>query len=82
MRCPFNAHQPLSEEGAQAWDVLLKCAGQLRLGGMGGVAGLDLGAAFTMASALGYDRKAMALLLPAAERGLVAALNAKRTEQD
>lgn len=55
--------------------------GQLRVGGLGGVTGIDLGAALSLAEALGYDRRAMALLLPAGESGLVAALN-KREEDD
>lgn len=61
---------------------MLKVSGQLRLGGMGGVAGVDLGTALKMAAALGYDERAMAHLLPAGERGLVRALNPKRDEQD
>jgi hypothetical protein len=39
---------------------------------MGGIVGLDLGAVLTVADALGYDRRWMALLLPAAEAGMVA----------
>lgn len=45
---------------------------------MGGVAGIDMGAAFGLGAALGYEARALALLLPFGERGLVRALNAKR----
>ena len=74
-RCPYEKHRPETEEGNQAWDLLLKVQGQLRLGGMGGVVGIDLAAALGMAGALGYDERALADLLPAGERGLVKALN-------
>ena len=39
--------------------------------------GLDLAAVIYLAAALGYDARAVAELLPAAEAGLVAALNAR-----
>ena len=38
---------------------------------MGGVLGLDMGAALQVAALLGYDQTVMALLLPAAEAGMV-----------
>lgn len=79
-RCPYIENQMQTEEGAQAWDLTLKSSGQLRLCGMGGVAGIDLGAALKIADALGYDLRVMAYLLPSAERGLVSALN-KREDQ-
>ena len=67
-------------EGQQVWDLLQRCAGQLRLGGMGGVAGVDFTAALEMADALGIDRGVVALMLPKAERGLVAALNKRQND--
>ena len=76
-RCPYRETAPLSLEGWQAWDVVTKCAGQLRLSPTGGVSGLDLSAAFTCAHALGYDLGALAELLPAAEAGMVAAFNGR-----
>lgn len=79
-RCPY-AERPTSEEGAQAWDLMLKASGQLRLGGMGGAVGIDMCVALKMAEALGYDTRAAAELIPAAERGMVAALN-KRNDDD
>lgn len=81
-RCPYAEHRPTSEEGAQAWDLMRKASGQLRLGGMGGVAGINIGVALKMAEALGYDTRAMAHLLPSGERGLVRALSPPRDEKD
>lgn len=57
--------------------MLTRCGGQLRVAGMGGVTGLDLGVALRVGQALGYDDRALALLLPAVEAGAVAALNRK-----
>jgi hypothetical protein len=75
-RCPYVETALVSLEGWQAWDVAAKCAGQLRLAPMGGgVIGLDFAAAFACAHALGYDLAALAELLPAAEAGMVAAIN-------
>jgi hypothetical protein len=69
----------VSLEGWQAWDVAAKCAGQLRLAPVGGVSGLDFTAAFACGRALGYDLVALAELLPAAEAGMVAAINDRLT---
>ena len=54
--------------------MALRCAGQLRLA-PGAAIGLDLGACLAMGAALGYDATALAELLPAAEAGMIAALN-------
>jgi hypothetical protein len=70
---------PRSDGGWQAWDVLLRCSGQLRaMPGL--VLGIDFGAAFAVAAALGYDAGALAELLPAAEAGMVAAINTRLME--
>ena len=45
----------------------------------GGVSGLDFAAAFACGQALGYDLVALAELLPAAEAGMVAAINDRLT---
>jgi hypothetical protein len=37
-RCRYVETAPVSLEGWQAWDVAAKCAGQLRLAPVGGVA--------------------------------------------
>lgn len=77
-RCPYIEHGPLTDAGWQASDVLTRCSGQLRLAPNASVViGLDLSAAIALATALGYDIRAVAELLPAAEAGLVAALNAR-----
>ena len=60
----------------------MRCQGQLRPAGMGGVIGLDLPAALRMARALGYDEAAMAELLPYAERGMVTAINQRNRDGD
>ena len=79
-RCRYVETAPVSLEGWQAWDVAAKCAGQLRLAPMGGgVSGLDFTAAFACGRALGYDLAALAELLPAAEAGMVAAVNDRLT---
>jgi hypothetical protein len=60
--------------------VLLRCSGQIRAI-PGPVIGIDFGAAFTVAKALGYDAIALAELLPAGEAGMIAAIN-ERLKRD
>ena len=72
-------NEPLTEAGWQAGDVLLRCSGQIRAV-PGAALGLDFGAAFAVAAALGYDAIALAELLPAGEAGMVAALNTRVME--
>ncbi|WP_221938484.1 hypothetical protein [Mycobacterium sp. KBS0706] len=56
--------------------MLQRCGGQVRYAGMAGVAvGLDLSAALTIGEDLGYDRRALAVLLPMAEAAAIEALN-------
>ena len=69
--CPYAEHEPQTQEGWQAWDLVVDCQGQLRSAGMGGVAGLDLPATLEMAQLRGYDRRMMAQLLPGCEAGIV-----------
>lgn len=58
------------------WDVLTRCAGQLRLAPAGAcVVGIDLGVALTLGAHLGHDARLLAELLPAGEAGLVQGLN-------
>ena len=61
-------------EGWQAWDVILRCSGQLRVAQFG-IAGIDMDAALKVGEALGYDLHALAELLPSCESGLVTAIN-------
>jgi hypothetical protein len=70
---------PLTDVGWQAWDVLLRCSGQLRTV-PGAVVGIDFSAAFAIGQALGYDPFALAELLPAAEAGMIPALNTRVME--
>jgi hypothetical protein len=79
--CAYVANAPLTEVGWQAWDVLLRCAGQLRVV-PGAVIGLDLGAALRMGAAAGYDAMALAELLPAGEAGMVGAINERLRRDD
>ncbi len=58
-----------------------RCRGQLRVAPSGVVIGFDLPAALTVGTALGYDGKALAELLPAIETGMVAGIAKLRTEQ-
>lgn len=74
--CPYKAHEPESIEGWQAWDLAIRCEGQLRFSQMVAT-GLDFMSVMRMASALGYDETATAELLPSIESGLTAAINEK-----
>lgn len=60
----------MTAEGWEIWDLLERCGGQIRMGSTGPV-GLDFGAAFLMADALGFSRSATAEFLPAAEAGFM-----------
>jgi len=62
--------------------VLLACQGQLRLAPNGHVVGIDMDAAFSLASARGYDLAVLSELLPAAEAGLVEAVCSDRVRDD
>ena len=62
--------------------MITRCSGQLRLAPNASVViGLDLAAAVALATALGYDARAVAELLPAAEAGLTRALNERLASQ-
>ena len=62
--------------------MITRCSGQLRLGPNASVViGLDLATAIALATALGYDVRAMTELLPAAEAGLTRALNERLASQ-
>ena len=73
-RCAYVANEPLTDLGWQAWDILTRCAGQIRVIS-GAVIGLDMGAALGMGAAAGYDAGGLAELLPAGEAGMVGAIN-------
>jgi hypothetical protein len=67
-------NEPATAPGWQAWDVLLRCSGQIRVI-PGAAVGLDFAAALAVGAALGYDAAALAELLPAGEAGMIAAIN-------
>jgi hypothetical protein len=81
--CVYDQHEARTDAGWQAWDLLMRCHGQLRLAGQR-VVGLDMAGALALADGLGYDRLAMAELLPMAEAGLIAGLDGalQQTEAD
>ena len=79
--CPYTKYAPHTLEGRETWDIVQRCSGQLRFGGLGGVVGIDMAAAFSLAAALGYDTRALAHLFPAAEQGLVQALHRSSDEE-
>jgi hypothetical protein len=80
--CPYRSHEPLTEAGWQAWDILLRVAGQIRVAPGGVVIGIDMGTAMHMAEALGFDIAAVTDLLPDAEAGLLEGLARLRAEND
>jgi hypothetical protein len=73
-------NEPLTEAGWQAWDVLMRCSGQIRAV-PGAAIGLDFAAALAVGAALGYDAAALAELLPAGEAGMIAVIN-ERLKRD
>ena len=74
-------HEPQTQEGWQAWDLVETCQGQVRTGGMGGVTGLDMPALLEVAQLRGYDRRIMAELLLGCEIGIVSGF-AMRDDDD
>ena len=72
--CPYREHALISRQEHEAWDVLLACQGQLRLGPSGHVIGIGMDAALKIGAARRCDIAVLSELLPAAETGLVVAL--------
>jgi hypothetical protein len=68
----------ISRQEHEAWDLLLASQGQLRLALSGHVIGIDMSAAFMLATARGHDLAVLSELLPAAEAGLIEALCVER----
>lgn len=63
-------------EGWEAWDIALRCAGQLRMAQFV-VIGIDMNAALKIAEALGHEVTAVTELALACETGMVATMNEK-----
>lgn len=78
--CPYRAHEPESMEAWQAWDLALRCGGQLRLSQMVAI-GVDFTAALQIATSLGHDVNATAEFLPALEVGMTTAFNEKLSSE-
>ncbi|PKR54402.1 DUF7697 family protein [Thalassospira marina] len=78
--CPYVENEPQSEDGFAAWDIICSGFTQMRVGGMGGVIGLDMPALLELARLRGYDAEILAQLLPDCEKGLLAALAEKGAE--
>jgi hypothetical protein len=72
----------ISRQEHEAWEVLLACQGQLRLGPSGHIIGIDMEAALRIGAARGSDLAVLAELLPAAEAGMVEALSSDRVRDD
>ncbi len=72
--CPARLNRPRTPEGWQVWDLVGRLGGQLRVI-PSAVLGWDMGAALTMARALGIDTMIAAELLPEIEAVMVRKLN-------
>jgi hypothetical protein len=72
--CPARLNRPETFEGWQVWDLALRLCGQLRVI-PGAVIGWDMGAALSLAAALGIEPLAAAELLPEIEAVMVRKLN-------
>lgn len=67
-------------EAWQAWDLALRCGGQLRLSQMVAI-GVDFTAVLQIATSLGHDANATAEFLPALEVGMTTAFNEKLSSE-
>ena len=72
--CPARLSRPATFEGWQAWDLVGRLGGQLRVI-PDAVIGWDMGAALGLAAALGIEPLAAAELLPEIEAVMVRRLN-------
>ena len=73
--CPYRKEEPRSDAGESVWDVITRLGGQLRVAPMGGVFGLDYGAALALGTALSADMELLAEILPDVEAALVRRAN-------
>lgn len=79
--CPYTEHAPTTIEGWQAWRAAELAGFPLRRLADGRPIGFDLATVLTVATAAGFDTRALAELLPAIGAGLMMAL-ANRTDDD
>ena len=73
--------QPRTIEGWQAWDVATRAITPTMVGRQV-VPVIDRALALTQAGLLGFDARVVALLLPAIEQGLWAAIGQIATQED
>lgn len=78
--CPYRQHEPQSMEAWQAWDLALRCGGQLQTM-QTVVVGMGFNAYLKMAESLGYSCTAVAEFATACEVGMVEAVNEKITKE-
>lgn len=71
----MRIHAPLSMEGRQVWDLAMRCGGQLRVAGQGGIVGFDMVAVLKVGEAMGVPAPAIAALMPQIEAAAVPAMN-------
>jgi hypothetical protein len=69
-------NEPITLEGVKVWDLVQRLNGQMRVGGMGAITGLDMLAAFRMAEALGVSQIYMGFVLTAVRQDRKAKLAA------
>ena len=74
-------NQPQTHDGWQVWDLVSRLGGQMRVAGKA-VIGWDMGAAMTMARALGLNPMVAAELLPELEAVMVRRINEKIGAED
>ena len=71
----YREQAPETLEEHQAWDIVRAVQNHIRVGSTGHVLGLDLGLAIELSRARDFDLEILSELLPAAEAGLLDALN-------
>ncbi|MEI4485596.1 hypothetical protein V8J36_05295 [Frigidibacter sp. MR17.14] len=74
----MNAPETL--EGEQVWRLALRCGGQVRTAGMGGVLGLDMTAVLALGAASGIEPVITAELMPAIEAVMVRKLRERNDD--
>lgn len=70
--CPALEHAPRTDAGILAWEVIRRCAGQVRAGARGAYA-LDFGAILALADAMGAKNDILVEMLPEIEPVIIRA---------
>lgn len=78
--CPRIVNRPLSYEGTQVWDLVLRLGHQLRVSD-GRIVGFDFVAAFTLAAAMGVPAPVVAEWLPGIEAAVVREMSRLQQER-